>query len=162
MKNYLGIVNNFVGAFHDAVVLYALALNETIEAGQPISNGTAVTHRMWDRTFNGITGTVAIDENGDRLMDYSLLDMDPHTGQYQVVANYYGKSKQVEFVPGKQIHFGADNDEPSTDTKQNKSDKQQGISEMLEELQKSFAKVTAAVEEHRIKLAAITKLIDEE
>jgi atrial natriuretic peptide receptor A len=46
-------VNNFVGAFHDAVVLYALSLNETIEAGQPISNGTAVTHRMWDRTFNG-------------------------------------------------------------------------------------------------------------
>jgi adenosyl cobinamide kinase/adenosyl cobinamide phosphate guanylyltransferase len=29
-------------------------------------------------------------------------------------------------------------------------------------MQKSFAKVTAAVEEHRIKLAAITKLIDEE
>jgi hypothetical protein len=51
---------------------------------------------------------------------------------------------------------------PFLDTKQNKSDKQQEISEMLEEMQKSFAKVTAAVEEHRIKLAAITKLIDEE
>jgi hypothetical protein len=33
---------------------------------------------------------------------------------FKVVANYYGKSKQVEFVPGIQIHFGADNDEPST------------------------------------------------
>ena len=33
----------------------------------------------------GITGTVSIDENGDRNADYSLLDMDPHTGKFQVI-----------------------------------------------------------------------------
>ena len=47
-------VNGFVGAFHDAVVLYAMALNETIAEGQSITNGTAVTRRMWNKTFNGI------------------------------------------------------------------------------------------------------------
>lgn len=33
----------------------------------------------------GITGTVSIDENGDRNADYSLLDMDPVTGNFQVL-----------------------------------------------------------------------------
>jgi len=33
----------------------------------------------------GITGTVSIDANGDRNADYSLLDMDPNTGQFRVI-----------------------------------------------------------------------------
>ena len=32
----------------------------------------------------GITGAVSIDENGDRNADYSLLDMDPATGLFEV------------------------------------------------------------------------------
>ena len=32
----------------------------------------------------GITGKVSIDENGDRNADYSLLDLDPDTGLFQV------------------------------------------------------------------------------
>ena len=47
-------VNSFVGAFHDAVILYALALNETLEAGLDATNGTEITRRMWNRTFEGI------------------------------------------------------------------------------------------------------------
>jgi len=46
-------VNSFVGAFHDAVILYALALNETLEAGLDATNGTEITRRMWNRTFQG-------------------------------------------------------------------------------------------------------------
>lgn len=34
--------------------------------------------------ISGITGTVSIDENGDRNADYSLLDMDPWTGKFEV------------------------------------------------------------------------------
>ena len=33
----------------------------------------------------GISGNVSIDENGDRNADYSLLDMDPITGIFQVM-----------------------------------------------------------------------------
>ncbi|GFO42896.1 guanylate cyclase, partial [Plakobranchus ocellatus] len=76
-------VNSFVGAFHDAVILYAIALNESLAAGVSISNGSEITRRMWNRTFSGITGTVSIDENGDRNADYSLLDMDPNTGLFR-------------------------------------------------------------------------------
>jgi len=32
----------------------------------------------------GITGKVSIDENGDRNADYSLLDLDPETGLFEV------------------------------------------------------------------------------
>jgi hypothetical protein len=46
-------VNSFVGAFHDAVILYALALNETLAAGYNITNGKEITNRMWNRTFEG-------------------------------------------------------------------------------------------------------------
>ena len=42
-------VNSFVGAFHDAVILYALALNDTLTEGADPRNGTAVTRRMWNR-----------------------------------------------------------------------------------------------------------------
>ena len=46
-------MNSFVGAFHDAVVLYALALNETLSSGLDPKNGTDITGRMWNRTFEG-------------------------------------------------------------------------------------------------------------
>ncbi len=34
--------------------------------------------------FAGITGNVTIDANGDRKADYSLLDMNPETGKFEV------------------------------------------------------------------------------
>ena len=34
--------------------------------------------------FVGITGTVSIDDNGDRNADYSLLDMNPITHKFEV------------------------------------------------------------------------------
>lgn len=34
--------------------------------------------------MTGITGTVSIDENGDRNADYSLLDLNPKTGEFEV------------------------------------------------------------------------------
>lgn len=46
-------MNSFVGAFHDAVILYALALNETLAAGMDPKDGMQITLRMWNRTFEG-------------------------------------------------------------------------------------------------------------
>lgn len=110
-------VNSFVGAFHDAVILYALALNETLEAKGSITNGKEITRRMWNRTFEGITGNVSIDDNGDRNADYSLLDMtDPESGRFEVVANYYGKTKEYEPVADKKIHWPGKLQRPPPDT----------------------------------------------
>ncbi|XP_076336084.1 atrial natriuretic peptide receptor 1-like isoform X1 [Tachypleus tridentatus] len=108
-------VNTFVTAFHEAVLLYALALNETLTEGGSITDGSVITQKMWNRTFEGITGNVSIDENGDRNADYSLLDMDPKTGLFQVVANYFGVSKQFVEVPGRKIHWSGGRQGPPPD-----------------------------------------------
>ena len=36
--------------------------------------------------FTGLAGQVSIDKNGDRIADYSLLDMDPETYMFHVSA----------------------------------------------------------------------------
>lgn len=41
-------------------------------------------HRSYFFLFSGITGYVNIDSNGDRIADYSLLDMDPNTAEFEV------------------------------------------------------------------------------
>lgn len=82
----------------------------------------------------GVTGFLKIDENGDRESDYSLWDMDPVRGDFQVraspsagpprspggyrgphptrvsspsqiVANYNGTTKKIHMVPGREIHW---------------------------------------------------------
>lgn len=76
-------VSPFITAFYDAVILYTLALNRSIEANETAIDGIEITKRMWNTTFKGITGDVHIDENGDRIADYSLLDMNEN-GTFEV------------------------------------------------------------------------------
>ncbi|XP_037950406.1 receptor-type guanylate cyclase gcy-28 [Teleopsis dalmanni] len=89
-------VNFFIGAFYDGVILLGMALNETLTEGEDIRDGTAITRRMWNRDFHGITGHVRIDESGDRDADYSILDLDPINGKFAVVAHYYGLHRQMK------------------------------------------------------------------
>ncbi|CAH8466314.1 unnamed protein product [Schistosoma mattheei] len=106
-------VTPFIGTFHDAVKLYALALNDALAKGGTITNGTLITQEMWNRTFKGVTGVVRIDANGDRNADYSLLDMNPVTGDFEVVVNYFGNDKSLSTVPGRTIDWiNADNQPP--------------------------------------------------
>uniref|UniRef100_A0A914WK42 Guanylate cyclase n=1 Tax=Plectus sambesii TaxID=2011161 RepID=A0A914WK42_9BILA len=88
-------MNNFISAFYDAVLLYAIALNETLAEGLDPRNGHNITSKMWNRTFVGITGNVSIDENGDRYSDYSLLDLDPTQDKFVEVAYYSGASNKL-------------------------------------------------------------------
>lgn len=112
-------ISQFVSAFHDAVLLFAKALNQSIkELGneallQPL-NGTRLTELMWGTSFRGITGNVSIDSNGDRLSDYSLLDMNPNNSHFEIVANYF-HSTGLTFVEGKRIHWAGDRTEPPLD-----------------------------------------------
>lgn len=46
-------VSTFVTAFYDAVLLYSLALNETLSDGGSELDGRDITKRMWNRTFKG-------------------------------------------------------------------------------------------------------------
>lgn len=48
------------------------------------------TSLYFNRIISGITGHVRIDDDGDRDADYSILDLDPITGKFEVVAHYLG------------------------------------------------------------------------
>lgn len=65
-------------------------------------------------SFQGITGNVSIDKNGDRLSDYSLLDLNPETSRLEVVANYY-HNNGLTFVDGKSIHWAGGRKSPPAD-----------------------------------------------
>lgn len=60
-----------------------------------VHNLHSTNHFYWH--IAGITGHVRIDDNGDRDADYSILDLDPITGRFEVVAHYYGLHRWVVF-----------------------------------------------------------------
>lgn len=41
-------------AFYEAVILYAMALNETLAEGYNITSGSVITSKMWNRTYTGL------------------------------------------------------------------------------------------------------------
>lgn len=50
----------FVEGFHDAMLLYAIALHEAMKNGYNKKNGTEITSHMWNRTFEGKTQVMAL------------------------------------------------------------------------------------------------------
>ncbi|KAM9858012.1 atrial natriuretic peptide receptor 3 [Aulostomus maculatus] len=95
-----GSVNMFVEGFHDAMLLYAISLHEAMKSGYNKRNGTEITSRMRNRTFEGIAGQVSMDVNGDRNGDFSLMSMtNVSAGTYEVVANYFGVNGTFQLLP---------------------------------------------------------------
>ncbi|XP_026571348.1 atrial natriuretic peptide receptor 3 isoform X1 [Pseudonaja textilis] len=93
-------VNMFVEGFHDALVLYVLALREVLKNGFTKKDGDKIVHQSWNRTYEGIAGPVSIDASGERFGDFSVVAMtDPETGAQQVIGNYYGKQGRLEIIP---------------------------------------------------------------
>nr|XP_046916710.1 atrial natriuretic peptide receptor 1-like isoform X3 [Dermatophagoides farinae]XP_046916711.1 atrial natriuretic peptide receptor 1-like isoform X3 [Dermatophagoides farinae] len=109
-------VSTYVTAFHEAVHIYALGLNDTLSEGHHVINGTMITRKIWNRTFTGIAGNVTIDSNGDRLVDYTLFDMNPITGDFEAVMIFDSLSQQFFEVEGKKIHWPNNREGPPPDT----------------------------------------------
>ncbi|XP_029435053.1 atrial natriuretic peptide receptor 3 isoform X2 [Rhinatrema bivittatum] len=100
-------VNMFVEGFHDAIILYALALHELRKSGLGKKDGEKLVHQMWNRTYEGIAGQVAIDANGDRYGDFSVIAMtDPETGTQEVIGDYYGIREHFEIRPNVKLPWG--------------------------------------------------------
>ncbi|XP_061836468.1 atrial natriuretic peptide receptor 3 isoform X3 [Nerophis lumbriciformis] len=100
-------VNMFVEGFHDALLLYAVALHDAMKQGYSKKNGTQIISHMWNTTFEGIAGQVSVDANGDRNGDFSLMAMtDAEAGTYEVVANYFGVNESLQLLSNfKHQHF---------------------------------------------------------
>ncbi|XP_038059993.1 atrial natriuretic peptide receptor 3-like isoform X1 [Patiria miniata] len=82
--------NLFAAATYDAVLIYADVINEIVAEGGDVRDGRVVTKKMWDRTFQGVTGAVRISANGDRLGVCDLvLDMtDTKKGTFDVIGTF--------------------------------------------------------------------------
>ncbi|XP_051922703.1 atrial natriuretic peptide receptor 1 [Hippocampus zosterae] len=109
MFNYTiddSLMNIIAGGFYDGLMLYTHALNETMSASGTRPPGTVVTHRMWNRTFHGVTGTLQLDENGDRESDFALWDMiDTNNSAFQMVLVYNSLDEQLTALPGRSLHW---------------------------------------------------------
>ncbi|XP_027469601.1 atrial natriuretic peptide receptor 1 isoform X3 [Zalophus californianus] len=120
-----GLVNTIPASFHDGLLLYVQAVTETLAHGGTVTDGEAITQRMWNRSFRGVTGYLKMDSNGDRETDFSLWDMHPETGTFRVVLNYNGTSQELVAVPGRKLNWplgypppdipkcGFDNEDPA-------------------------------------------------
>ncbi|CAI9611850.1 unnamed protein product, partial [Staurois parvus] len=98
----------FVEGFHDAIILYAIALHELLKSGFSKKDGDKLVHRMWNRTYEGIAGQVSIDANGDRYGDFSVIGMtDLETGTQEVIADYYGIQGNFELRPNVKLLWGS-------------------------------------------------------
>uniref|UniRef100_A0A5F9CGL0 Guanylate cyclase n=1 Tax=Oryctolagus cuniculus TaxID=9986 RepID=A0A5F9CGL0_RABIT len=120
-----GLVNIIPASFHDGLLLYLQAVAETLAQGGTVTDGEDITQRMWNRSFQGVMGYLKMDSNGDRDTDFSLWDMDPETGAFQVALNYNGTSQELLAVSGRKLYWplgypppdipkcGFDNEDPA-------------------------------------------------
>ncbi|XP_050799523.1 atrial natriuretic peptide receptor 2 isoform X2 [Gopherus flavomarginatus] len=93
------LMNLVAGCFYDGVLLYAMALNETLAEGGSKKDGTRIVQKMRDRKFQGVTGLVSMDSNNDRDTDFSLWVMgDPENGEYEVAGHYAGADKKLNWL----------------------------------------------------------------
>ncbi|XP_051961093.1 atrial natriuretic peptide receptor 2 [Xyrauchen texanus] len=94
------------GCFHDGFVLYAKALSEALADGVPQNDGINITVRMENRRIWGVTGLVSTDWNNARYTDFSLWGMtNLKTGQYAIVGDYNGTSKEILWSPTEKIQW---------------------------------------------------------
>ncbi|XP_060119578.1 atrial natriuretic peptide receptor 2-like [Heteronotia binoei] len=92
------------GCFHDVLLLYLRALSETLQEGGTKRDTSRILEKMRGLKIQGVTGTVSINSNNDREMDFDLWAMkDVESGEYQVVAHYMGLEKQINWT--RPIHW---------------------------------------------------------
>ncbi|XP_053155991.1 atrial natriuretic peptide receptor 2 isoform X3 [Hemicordylus capensis] len=92
-------LNLVAACFHDALLLYAMALNETLHEGRAKNDTVHILEKMKGRKFKGVTGMVSMDGNNDRDTDFDLWAMaDVERGEYQVVGHYVGSKKEMSWL----------------------------------------------------------------
>jgi hypothetical protein len=99
---------------YDAVMMYAIALNETLSKGLDPSNGLNVVKNLRLKSFSGtrsthimidtiifvsiipgMSGSIVLDDLGDREPDYWIMDMNPYTGYFVKIAEVLNKDLGV-------------------------------------------------------------------
>ncbi|XP_060570066.1 atrial natriuretic peptide receptor 1-like [Ruditapes philippinarum] len=88
-------VNYFITAFYDSAMYLALSYKTVLDEGGDINDGMLVAQRLWNSTFDGITGPVKVDGVGNRVADFDVFDMkSPDTREFQLVGRFRGATQQ--------------------------------------------------------------------
>lgn len=102
-------VSPYSASFYDCVQIYATLLEESLDASGSLTMGkqvgaeaglhASISARVRNRRFeNMLTGTVSINDLGDRQTDYTLDDMNQMTGKFRPVILYRGDTRDIERV----------------------------------------------------------------
>lgn len=101
-------VNPYSASFYDCIQIYGRILNQSLAEIENQKDPTIrrlmskslhanLSNHMRNRRYeNMLTGTVYINENGDRETDYTLDDMNQMTGKYWPVIAFSGETKKME------------------------------------------------------------------
>ena len=99
-------VNVILAGFHDSVIMYGVAVTETISNGYDPIDGNEVTKRLWNRTFSDyLSGDIFINANGDKETDYTLEDFDPITFKMKSIIIYSGRDDKIIWSNLTAIHW---------------------------------------------------------
>ncbi|XP_055332598.1 atrial natriuretic peptide receptor 2-like isoform X2 [Paramacrobiotus metropolitanus] len=88
-------VPHAVMGFFDACRLYGIVLNETLHEGKDPSDGLALTRKMWGRAFQGVGTEIVLNEIGDRIFDFYLLNFDPVTSEFVPAIEFIAATKKL-------------------------------------------------------------------
>ncbi|CAG2217101.1 ANPRA [Mytilus edulis] len=90
--------------YYDLFLIYGQILNETIEEGGNYSDGVYMKSKIKGKTFKGIQGNLVFDSIGALEPEYSLHDVNPITGEFKVVGDYFSFSRQL-ILSNASIHW---------------------------------------------------------
>lgn len=89
--------NIYAAYLHDAILLYAHALNDSLSENVNVGNGKNVSKSMIGQQFFGVSGPVGIDEKGDRVASYRIQSFLPGMKTVRV-ANYFGTTGELQLL----------------------------------------------------------------
>lgn len=95
--------NTFASFAYDAVYAFARAAHDMLERGDDPTVGADLLAELYLADFDGVTGRVAFDSNGDRVAEYVLLNLQGST--FKSVAswdpiNLYAQFGNITFANG--------------------------------------------------------------
>ncbi|KAJ4940826.1 hypothetical protein JOQ06_027118 [Pogonophryne albipinna] len=93
-------VSPYAAYLHDAVLLYAMGLKEVLKDGKDPRDRKELLRRLKNKNnirFNGASGLVHFDEEGERNLDYSIYDLQLVGDQTKFVSilNFDSQTKDV-------------------------------------------------------------------
>ena len=82
-------------------------MNVSKEGSGDLHSGTALAGRFRKQVFDTVSGTVEMDEDGDKISQYSVLSFDAHTSHFREAFVYEPLRRELNRVRGWRIAWPA-------------------------------------------------------